>query len=51
MGKIEKFEDIIVWQKSQELIMLIYGDFRNIKDYAFRDQIQRAAVSIMNSMM
>ena len=50
MGKIEKFEDIIVWQKSQELIMLIYGDFRNIKDYAFRDQIQRAAVSIMNNI-
>jgi four helix bundle protein len=50
MGKIEKFEDIIAWQKSQELIILIYGEFRNIKDYAFRDQIQRAAVSIMNNI-
>ena len=50
MGKIEKFEDILVWQKSQELIILIYGEFRNIKDYAFRDQIQRAAVSIMNNI-
>jgi four helix bundle protein len=50
MGKIEKFEDIIAWQKSQELVIMIYGEFRNIKDYAFRDQIQRAAVSIMNNI-
>lgn len=50
MGKIEKFEDIIAWQKAQELIMAVYAEFRSCKDYAFRDQIQRAAVSIMNNI-
>ncbi|MGW8185531.1 MAG: four helix bundle protein [Candidatus Moraniibacteriota bacterium] len=50
MGKIEKFEDIIVWQKSKLLIVDIYKDFKNCKDYAFRDQIQRASVSIMNNI-
>ena len=50
MSKIEKFEDIIAWQKSQELVMVIYEEFKNCKDYAFRDQIQRAAVSIMNNI-
>jgi four helix bundle protein len=49
-NKIEKFEDILAWQKAQELVILIYGKLRNCKDYAFRDQLQRAAVSIMNNI-
>ena len=50
MGKIEKFEDIIAWQKSKILVSDIYKEFRVCKDYAFRDQIQRASVSIMNNI-
>ena len=47
--KIESFEDLIVWQKGIELVKKIYvytaeGDFK--KDYALRDQVRRAAVSI-----
>ena len=49
-NKIEKFEDILAWQKAQELVILIYGELRNCKDYAFRDQLQRATVSIMNNI-
>jgi len=48
--KIEKFEDIIAWQKANELTMLIYKSFLNNKDYGFKDQIQRASVSIMNNI-
>ncbi len=48
--KIEKFEDIIDWQKSKLLSKSIYGHFRNNKDYGFKDQIQRASVSIMNNI-
>lgn len=47
---IQRFEDIIAWQKSKELTMLIYNDFRDSKDYSFRDQLQRASVSIMNNI-
>lgn len=47
---INKFEDIIAWQKSKELVLLIYNDFSNIRDFSFKDQIQRAAVSIMNNI-
>lgn len=50
MAKFEKFEDIIAWQKSKILIVDIYQIFKNNKDYSFRDQIQRAAVSIMNNI-
>ncbi|MDO9399601.1 MAG: four helix bundle protein [bacterium] len=48
--KIEKFEDIIGWQKAGELTINIYKEFKNCRDFSFRDQIQRAAVSIMNNI-
>jgi four helix bundle protein len=47
---IEKFEDILSWQKAKALTLLIYKLFNSNKDYAFRDQIQRASVSIMNNI-
>lgn len=47
---IKNFEEIIVWQKSKELNILIYRMFKDCKDYSFRDQIQRASVSIMNNI-
>ncbi|MFH1947492.1 MAG: four helix bundle protein [Candidatus Magasanikbacteria bacterium] len=48
--KIEKFEDIIAWQKAKLLTLDIYKSFQTCKDYGFRDQIQRASVSIMNNI-
>jgi len=48
--KIEKFEDIISWQKSRILTLHIYQILKSSKDYSFRDQIQRASVSIMNNI-
>ena len=48
--KIDRFEDIIAWQKAKELAVNIYSLFNESKDFSFRDQIQRAAVSIMNNI-
>lgn len=48
--KIEKFEEIIAWQKAKELTFNIYRQFRCCKDFSFKDQIQRASVSIMNNI-
>lgn len=48
--KIERFEDIIAWQKSKELTRIIYKLFSLNCDFGFRDQIQRASVSIMNNI-
>jgi four helix bundle protein len=48
--KIEKFEDIIAWQKARTLTRIIYGVFRGNPDRAFKDQIQRASISIMNNI-
>lgn len=47
---IVRFEDIIAWQKSQDLACQIYKHFNIIKDFSFRDQICRAAVSISNNI-
>lgn len=47
---IEKFEDIQSWQKSKILTLVIYKTFNNQRDYGFKDQIQRASVSIMNNI-
>ncbi|HUL30589.1 MAG TPA: four helix bundle protein [Thermodesulfobacteriota bacterium] len=51
--KIEKFEDLIAWQKARELTKNIYrvtkvGEF--LKDFGLRDQMRRASVSMMSNI-
>ncbi|HMS30644.1 MAG TPA: four helix bundle protein [Saprospiraceae bacterium] len=48
--KIKCFEELIAWQKSQELAVDIYKQFGTMKDYGFRDQICRAVVSKSNNI-
>lgn len=53
MATVERFEDLDVWQRARELVNLIYdlsttGSFA--RDYGLRDQIRRAAVSIMSNI-
>ncbi len=48
--KIGHFEDILNWQKAKELCLIIYSEFKDCCDFGFRDQIQRASVSIMNNI-
>lgn len=47
---IQKFEDIIAWQKAQGLAVEIYKIFNNSRDFGFRDQICRAVVSVSNNI-
>ena len=48
--RIEKFEELICWQKARDLAVKSYKYFNTSKDYSFRDQIQRAAISISNNI-
>ena len=48
--RIERFEDIVAWQKAKDLSVEIYRLFDQSKDFVFRDQIQSASVSIMNNI-
>ena len=47
---IKCFEEIIAWQKAQDFAVEIYRSFSHNKDWDFRNQICRAAVSISNNI-
>jgi four helix bundle protein len=47
--KVEGFEDLLVWQKGMEIVKQVYlisGEGKLGKDFALRDQLRRAAISI-----
>ena len=53
MVKIKRFEDIEAWKKARELTQEIYavsneGSFA--RDFGLRDQIRRAAVSVISNI-
>lgn len=48
--RIEKIEDMMVWSKAKELALIVYKVFKGSKDFSFKDQIQRAVISIMNNI-
>ena len=53
MSKIEKFEDLIAWQKSKIFVVKVYsvtGEGQFAKDFGLRDQIRRASVSIVSNI-
>jgi four helix bundle protein len=52
-GRIEKFEDLMAWQKARELTKNIYRITKQnyfLKDFGLRDQMRRSAVSIMSNI-
>ncbi|HRJ84647.1 MAG TPA: four helix bundle protein, partial [Ignavibacteria bacterium] len=49
MAKINRFEELICWQKARIIMKDLYsitkkGDFA--KDYSLKDQIRRAGISV-----
>lgn len=53
MAKIERFEDLNCWKAARELSKIVYqssiqGEIS--KDFGFRNQLRRAAVSTMNNI-
>jgi four helix bundle protein len=54
MATIHSFEDMDIWKKAQELGWAIYSlceKNRHIaKDFSFKDQVKRAALSVSNNI-
>ncbi len=53
MPLIKRFEDILAWQEARKLARDVYGMTREgafAKDFGLRDQIQRAAISVMTNI-
>lgn len=48
--KFKRFEEILAWQKAKLLTVQIYKNSTQLSDYGFKNQIQRACVSIMNNI-
>ena len=53
MAKVRRFEELEAWQAARAVVQLIYeassnGEFS--RDFALRDQIRRAAVSMMSNI-
>lgn len=48
--KIQSSRDLVVWQKASDFSVEIYKTFNTIRDFGFRDQVQRAAISIPNNI-
>lgn len=50
---VKKFEELNVWQDAKQLVVAVYKATSQSpinKDFGFKDQIQRAAISIMNNI-
>ena len=53
MATIERYEDIQGWQRARELIKFIYAITKQeafARDFSLKDQIRRAAVSVMSNI-
>jgi four helix bundle protein len=51
--KIDRFEDLIAWQKARKLTKQVYdatNDGAFARDFGLKDQIRRAAVSSMSNI-
>ena len=53
MASVSRFEDLEAWQQARELTRRVYKESRTVlfsKDFALRDQIRRATVSVMSNI-
>ncbi|GAB3542269.1 four helix bundle protein [Spirosoma fluminis] len=50
MAKVEKFEDLLVWQKGLAQAVNLYKLLADCKDYGLRDQMQRSSVSVPSNI-
>lgn len=48
--KIEKFEDLRVWQRAQDLAVFLYERLEHCKDYKFKGQLTSACVAVSNNI-
>ncbi len=47
---IQKFEDVIAWQKGRKLNVALFATFESNRNYSFKDQLFRASLSVTNNI-
>lgn len=48
--QVFSFEELIIWKEARVIVKDIYSIFEQSRDYDFKSQINRAAISIMNNI-
>lgn len=47
---MRNFEGLNIWKDAKYLCLEVYSIFKDNRDFGFKDQIQRASVSVMNNI-
>ncbi len=49
---MKTFEELPIYQKSKELCLVLYRlkNQKYLRDYGFKDQLQRASISVLNNI-
>ncbi len=50
MATVQRFEDLMMFKKARSLTKTVYASLATCRDNGFRDQIQRASVSIVSNI-
>jgi len=48
--KINRFEDIETWNEARGLVNSVYSVLHDCRDFGYKDQIQRASISVMSNI-
>lgn len=48
--RIERFEDIEAWKIAKEMTLMLYAAMKDNNDFAFKNQLLRASVSVINNI-
>jgi len=48
--RYQTFEDLVVWKEGMRLCVDVYALLKDCRDYSFKDQIQRSAVSVPSNI-
>ena len=47
---VSKFEDLEVWKRAARLAVDVYKMFSDCKDFGFKDQVTRSALSVASNI-
>ncbi len=50
MSAVKCFEDLDIWKDGLNLSLQVYKEHKDCRDFSFRDQLQRSAISIPSNI-
>lgn len=50
MSSVKCFEDLDIWEEAVSLSLQVYEQLKDCRDFGFRDQMQRSAISVPSNI-